>query len=213
MSRLSAAIWCRKLLICVNRFRPLVRLIGGRCAMAARTPVPPEGFTEFVAARSATLLRAAWLLTGEQRMAEDLLQTALATTWRRWSTISAADNPVSYVRRILVTTYLSWWRRRWRHEYPACRLPERPADDSDHAAEVAQRDAIRRALARLSRQQRAVVVLRYAEDLSVAQTAQVLGCSPNTVKVQASRALAVLRTDEALRPTEIEETSDEHRVR
>jgi DNA-directed RNA polymerase specialized sigma24 family protein len=54
------------------------------------------------------LLRAAWLLTGEQRMAEDLLQTALATAWRRWSTVSAADNPVSYVRRILVTTYLSW---------------------------------------------------------------------------------------------------------
>lgn len=125
--------------------------------MAARTPVPPEGFTEFVAARSAALLRAAWLLTGEQRMAEDLLQTALATTWRRWSTVSAADNPVSYVRRILVTTYLSWWRRRWRHEYPAGRLPELPADDSDHSAGVAQRDAIRRALARLSRQQRAGV--------------------------------------------------------
>jgi RNA polymerase sigma-70 factor (sigma-E family) len=180
--------------------------------MAARTPAPPEGFTDFVAARSATLLRAAWLLTGEQRMAEDLLQTALATTWRRWSRISATDDPVSYVRRILVTTYLSWWRRRWRHEYPAGSLPEQ-GNNSDHPADLAQRDALRRALARLSRQQRAVVVLRYAEDLSVAQTAQVLGCSPNTVKVQASRALAVLRTDETLRPTEIEVTSDEHRVR
>jgi RNA polymerase sigma-70 factor (sigma-E family) len=203
----------QKLLIRVNRFRPLERLIGGRCAMAVRTPAAPEGFTEFVAARSATLMRAAWLLTGEQRMAEDLLQTALATTWRRWSRISATDNPVSYVRRVLVTTYLSWWRRRWRHEYPAGRLPEHPADGSDHAAGVAQRDAIRRSLARLSRQQRAVVVLRYVEDLSVARTAKVLGCSPNIVKVQASRALAVLRADEGLGPTEIEETPDEHRVR
>jgi DNA-directed RNA polymerase specialized sigma24 family protein len=111
--------------------------------MAARAPVPPEGFTEFVAARSATLMRAAWLLTGEQRMAEDLLQTALATAWRRWSRISAADNPVSYVQRILFTTYLSWWRRRWRHEYPAAGLPERQAEGSDHAAGVAQRDAAR----------------------------------------------------------------------
>src|SRR5262245_39113996 len=95
--------------------------------------------------------------------------------------------------------------RRWRYEFPASSLPEHPAGGFDHAAGVAQRDAIRRAPARLSRQQRAVVVLRYAEDLSVAQTAEVLGCSPNTVKVQASRALAVLRADMGLRPSEIEE--------
>ncbi len=181
--------------------------------MAARKPLPPDGFTEFVAARSATLMRAAWLLTGEERLAEDLLQTALASTWRRWSLISATDNPVGCVRQILVTTYLSWWRRRWRHEIPSSEVPERAAGGSDHAARLAQRDAIRRALARLSRQQRAVVVLRYAEDLSVAQTAEVLGCSPNTVKVQASRALAVLRADTGLRPSEIEEEPVEHRVR
>jgi RNA polymerase sigma-70 factor (sigma-E family) len=181
--------------------------------MAARKPLPPDGFTEFVAARSATLMRAAWLLTGEQPLAEDLLQTALAATWRRWSRISATDNPVRYVQQILMTTYLSWWRRRWRFEFPASEIPERPAGGLDHAANVAQRDAIRRALARLSRQQRAVVVLRYAEDLSVAQTAEVLGCSPNTVKVQASRALAVLRADMGLRPSEIEEEPIEDRVR
>jgi RNA polymerase sigma-70 factor (sigma-E family) len=181
--------------------------------MAARKPLPPDGFTEFVAARSATLMRAAWLLTGEQRLAEDLLQTTLAATWRRWSRISATENPTSYVHKILTTTYLSWWRRRWRHELPASKLPEHPASGCDHAASVAQRDAIRRALARLSRQQRAVVVLRYAVDMSVAQTAEVLGCSPNTVKVQASRALAALRADAGLRPSEIEEAPVEHRVR
>jgi RNA polymerase sigma-70 factor (sigma-E family) len=180
--------------------------------MVARTPVPPAGFTEFVASCSAALMRAAWLLTGEHQLAEDLLQTTLATAWRRWPRISATDNPAGYVRRILVTTYVSWWRRRWRHEYPAASLPDHPVEGIDHAANLAQRDAIRRALAKLSRQQRAVVVLRYAEDLSVAQTAEVLACSQNTVKVQASRALAVLRADEVLRPYEIEEASDGHPV-
>lgn len=186
--------------------------------MGVRMPVPPEGFNSFVAASSAGLMRAAWLLTGDERMAEDLLQTALATAWRRWARVSAADNPVYYVQRVLINTYLSWWRRRWRHEYPTGRLPESPdrsASDQvvDHAAGVVQRDAIRRALAKLSRQQRAVVVLRYVEDLSVAQTADALGCSQNTVKVQASRALAVLRADSGLRPTGIEEVPDEQGVR
>jgi RNA polymerase sigma-70 factor (sigma-E family) len=163
--------------------------------MAAGTT--PDGFVEFVAARSGSLLRSAWLLTGDAAKAEDLLQTVLANAWRRWSAISSGS-PEAYVRKALFTTYVSWWRRRWRGELPAAVLPER-IDQRDMAAESANRDVVRRALARLSPQQRAVVVLRYVEDLSVERTAQLLDCSPTTVRVQAFRALKALRADPDLR--------------
>lgn len=155
-------------------------------------------FAAFVAARSPSLLRAAWLLTGDLGKAEDLLQTALAIVWPRWPRIVAGGHPEAFVRRVLFTTYLSWWRRRWRMEVATHDLPD-TADPVDVAGESATRDAVRRALARLSRQQRAVIVLRYVEDLSVAETAEALGCSPATVKVQAGRALATLRADGTLR--------------
>ncbi|WP_320069695.1 SigE family RNA polymerase sigma factor [Micromonospora sp. RTGN7] len=158
-----------------------------------RELTPPEGFAEFVATRSAALLRSAWLLTGDAGRAEDLLQTVLADAWRRWATITALGHPEAYVRKALFTTYVSWWRRRWRGE-----IPSPPTDEpeyGDMAGESANRDALRRALARLTRQQRAIVVLRYAEDLTVQRTAEVLGCSYSTVKVQASRALRTLRAD------------------
>ncbi|MEV4537698.1 SigE family RNA polymerase sigma factor [Asanoa sp. NPDC049518] len=160
---------------------------------------PPDGFTEFVAARSDALLRSAWLLTGDAGRAEDLLQTVLATAWGRWPRIVAGGHPEAYVRRVLFTTYVSWWRRRWRGEVPSADVPE-PASRVDLAGEHADRDVVRRALAGLSRQQRAVVVLRYVEDLSVERTAEVLGCSSATVRVQASRALRALRADPALNP-------------
>ena len=162
---------------------------------------PPDGFAEFVAGRSAALLRTAWLLTGDAGRAEDLLQTALAATWRRWRSVIAEGNPEAYVRRVLVTTWASWWRRRWRGEVPTAALPE-SVEGADLARGAADRDAVRRALARLSRQQRAVVVLRYAEDLSIEQTARLLGCSPGTVRVQTTRALAALRADPQLRLSE-----------
>lgn len=164
-------------------------------------PAPPDGFADFVAARSGALLRTAWLLTGDAGRAEDLLQTALAATWRRWRPTVADGDPEAYVRRALVTTYASWWRRRWRGEVPTEVLPE-AACVGDVAATVADRDAVRRALGRLSRQQRAVVVLRYAEDLSIEETARLLGCSEATVKVQSARALATLRADTTLRLSE-----------
>jgi RNA polymerase sigma-70 factor (sigma-E family) len=153
--------------------------------------VSVDGFAEFVAGRSAALLRSAWLLTGDAGRAEDLLQTALAAAWLRWSRISTG-NPDAYVRRVLFSTYLSWRRRRWRFEVPSAAPPD-AGGRADVAGETAERDAVRRALAGLSRQQRAVVVLRYVEDLSVAETADLLGCSEATVRVQASRALAALR--------------------
>ena len=157
-----------------------------------------DGFDEFVAMRSSALLRSAWLLTGDAGKAEDLLQTALAKAWRRWPTIVDEGAPEAYVRKALYRTYVSWWRRRWRAELPAAAPPER-AGNGDLAAQSANRDAVRRALARLSPQQRAVVVLRYVEDLSVERTAELLDCSAGTVRVQSSRALRSLRIDPDLR--------------
>jgi RNA polymerase sigma-70 factor (sigma-E family) len=174
--------------------------------MTADRPAPrtPEGFAEFVAVRSDGLLRSAWLLTGDAGKAEDLLQTVLAKAWRRWPVLTRSGSVEAYLRRALFTTYVSWWRRRWRAEVPSASPPDLPGA-GDLAGEAAERDAIRRALGRLSRQQRAVVVLRYVEDLSVEKTAELLGCSPGTVRVQALRALRSLRTDPDLRLPATEE--------
>ena len=151
----------------------------------------PEGFTEFVSASSHRLLRAAWLLTGDAGRAEDLLQSVLAKAWRRWGRIGSA-NPEAYVRRMLFHTYVTWWRRRWKAETPTAAVPDL-AHEADPADGVADRDVVTRALAGLSRQQRAILVLRYLEDLSVAETAHVLGCSESTVTTQTGRALAAMR--------------------
>ena len=158
-----------------------------------RLSEPPTGFAEFVAARSPALLRAAWLLTGDVGRAEDLLQVAFARAWRHWSRI-ADGNPEGYVRRVLFRSYLNWWRRGWRAEVPTSVPPER-ASDHDVAGDLASRDAIHGALRGLTRRQRAVVIARYVDDRSVAETAELLGCSPGTVKALAFRALATLRAD------------------
>ena len=157
----------------------------------------PEGFREFVANRSRALLRTAWLLTGDWSLAQDLVQTALAKTWPAWGRIRRTDDPEVYVRRVLVTTYATWWRRRWRGEAPHDVLPERPAT-GDAYDEADRRAVVATALAGLSRGQRAVIVLRYFDDLTEAQTAAALGCSVGTVKSQHSRALAVLRSSQPL---------------
>jgi RNA polymerase sigma-70 factor (sigma-E family) len=163
-------------------------------------PDPPDGFVEFVRARSDALLRSAWLLTGDAGRAEDLLQTALAKAWRSWRTVERAQSPEAYVRRVIFTSYVSSWRRRWRSEVSSSVVPD-VVDTHDVAADVATRDAVTRALARLSRQSRAIVVLRYIEDRPVAEVAALLGCSPDTVKSLASRAMGVLREDPHLRLT------------
>ena len=166
-------------------------------------PDPPAGFVEFVAARSDALLRSAWFLTGDAGRAEDLLQMALTKAWRNWRSVVETDSPEAYVRRIIFTTYVSWWRRRWHSELPSSEVPE-VAGTGDVAAEVANRDAVRRALARLSRQARAIVILRYVEDKSVAEVAELLDCSPDTVKTLASRAMNALRKDPQLQLAGIE---------
>lgn len=159
--------------------------------------ITPEGFDDFVATRSPRLLRTAFLFTRDWALAEDLLQTALARAWEAWRRIDGDPEP--YVRRIIVNAYASSWRRRWRGELPRADLPE-AADGGDPHAEIDNRDRLWRALGRLPRKQRAVLVLRYFEDLSEAEIADVLSCSVGTVKSQASRALAKLRLDETLAP-------------
>ena len=153
----------------------------------------PE-FAEFVAARSPALLRTARLLTGDWAAAEDLLQDALAICWRRWSRIEG--NPEPYVHRVLVTTYLAKRRRFWNRERPTGELPELPVDDASER--VVQQTQVEAALRSLTPRQRAVIVLRYSEDLSEAETARVLGISVGTVKSQTSKALARLRVDASL---------------
>jgi RNA polymerase sigma-70 factor (sigma-E family) len=152
-------------------------------------------FDDFVAARGQALQRTAYLLTGDWGLAEDLLQTALSRVYPRWSRIQL-DDPEGYVRKALVNTWSSWWRRKWRGETPTEQLPDAEAPDA--YGEADRRDAVRVALRRLPPKQRAVVVLRFHEDMTEAQVAAVLGISVGTVKSQAARALAKLRDDAAL---------------
>jgi RNA polymerase sigma-70 factor (sigma-E family) len=153
-------------------------------------PAVAATFDQFVAARSRALLRTAYLLTRDHDLAEDLLQTSLAKAWFAWRRIEGEPEP--YVRKILVNTYASWWRRKWNGEQPTEQLPERPVADDAEPSDLWS------AMGRLPRRMRAVVVLRYFEDLTEAQTAELLGCSVGTVKSQTSKALAKLRIDPAL---------------
>jgi RNA polymerase sigma-70 factor, ECF subfamily len=148
-------------------------------------------FREFVSARSAALLRLAYLVCGDLGLAEDLLQTTLTRTYLAWRRIDGIDSLDAYSRRVLLNTATSWWRRRWRGERPTLEMPERPV--SDRVDQMAERDAMWRLLGRLPTRQRAVIVLRYYEDLSEADIALQLGLSVGTVKSHASRALATLR--------------------
>ncbi len=157
----------------------------------------PAGFDAFILSRSRSLLQTAYLLVQDEALAQDLLQTALAKSWFAWSRIEG--DPEAYVRRVLVTTSVSWWRRRWTGETPTAQLPESAdlAGSADTETWAEQQD-LWAAVGRLPRRQRAVVVLRYLEDRSEAETADLLGCSVGTVKSQAAKALAKLRLDVSL---------------
>lgn len=175
--------------------------------MAAR-PTVEEEFREFVAARSAVLLRTAYLLAGDWATAEDLLQTALTKTYLAWKRLGEIEAVEPYARRVLVNTATSWWRRRWHGERPTEVLPEQAAPDGHD--ERLERDVLWRHVLALPARQRAVLVLRFYEDLSEAQTAALLGVSVGTVKSQCSRALASLRNrlgDAGLAPTRRAEAS------
>ncbi|GIF17368.1 RNA polymerase sigma-70 factor (sigma-E family) [Actinoplanes tereljensis] len=147
-------------------------------------------FREFVERQWAPLLRTAYLLTGDRGHAEDLVQAALEKTHRRWDKVSTMDAPVAYVRKAMVNTAVSWRRRRRVSEVPLL------ADDgpvSDPYGRVDQRQQVLAALRKLPPRMRAVLVLRYFEDLSEADIAFALGCSAGSVKSQASRGLDRLR--------------------
>jgi len=151
-------------------------------------------FEEFVAGSSAHLLTLARLLTGGHRSeAEDLLQSAYERTFRHWKRVCQREDPERYVRQILVNASVDRWRRLKRRPEAPMRFPGGDPPVADRAAEIADRDLLLRGLATLPVRQRAVVVLRYFEDLTEAQTAEALGCSVGTVKSQAARALARLR--------------------
>jgi RNA polymerase sigma-70 factor (sigma-E family) len=154
-------------------------------------------FAVWVAARQRSLFRTAWLLTGDTVTAEDLVQTALLRCWPKWARIRRMDDIDSYVRRVITNTYLSWRGRRWHGEVPTSTLPDLAAAA---LPDLDDQFVLLVALSRLPRRQRAVVVLRFADDLSEAQTAAALGCSVGTVKSQASRAIKTLRSDPSLTP-------------
>ena len=156
----------------------------------------PQGFESFVAARGNAPHRTAVLLTHDHALAEDLVQTALAKSWTAWRRIEGEPEP--YVRKVMLNTYSSWWQRKWRGEQPTERLPERPADQPTGSTD--DRDALVRALAALPHRQRAVIVLRFVEDLTERQAAEQLGGSVGTVKSQTAKALAKLRVDPQLTP-------------
>jgi RNA polymerase sigma-70 factor (sigma-E family) len=156
-----------------------------------------EGFAQFINAREQALQRTAWLLTNDWALAQDLVQAALARSWPYWGRIKRGDDPEIYVRRVMVNTWATWRRRRWRAEEPSGMLTDRPAA-GDVASDVASRVAVRQVLAALTERQRAVVVLRLFDDLPEAQVAQILGCAVGTVKATMSQALARLRSDPRL---------------
>lgn len=158
-------------------------------------------FDHFVVARSQALLQTAYLLVRDEALAEDLLQTALTKAWFAWERIDG--DPERYIRRILATTAASWWRRRWHRELPTATLPERRTADGREADDGAGRDQdLWGAVGRLPARQRAVVVLRYLEDRTEAETADLLGCSVGTVKSQCFKALEKLRIDARLVPVD-----------
>ncbi len=156
-----------------------------------------DEFARFVEARERALQRTAWLLTGDWALAEDLVQTALARSWPRWDRITRRDDPEIYVRRVMVNTWLTWRRRRWRGESASEALPDRAAP-GDVAAEVAMRELCRDLLSKLTERQRSVLVLRIFDDLTETQVAQILGCALGTVKSTMSQALAKLRDEPRL---------------
>ena len=150
------------------------------------------GFDAFVRESSPALARLAFLLTGDRQLGEDLVQTALSKVLPHWSRIVAGGDPGPYVRTVMVRTAIGWRRRRWNGEKPANTLPE-PTAACDFSAALDTRERLRAVLSTLPIRQRAVVVLRFYEDRSETEVAQLLGCSVGTVKSQAAKALSKLR--------------------
>ncbi len=152
-----------------------------------------EAFSEFAAARAGSLFRTAYLVIGDHQLAQDLVQESLVKTYLAWHRLRDVSNAEAYTRRVIVTTSLSWRRRRSFRERPAENLPDPGVPDATTG--LAEQDELWTELHRLPPRQRTAVVLRYCEDLSERQTAELMGCSVGTVKRQVSVALGKLRTE------------------
>jgi RNA polymerase sigma-70 factor (sigma-E family) len=162
-------------------------------ARRTRPGFEDPGFRDYVTTRSGSLLRSAYLLTGNRADAEDLVQAALAKTYLAWDRIEDRRALDGYVRRAMINTHISWWRRRRLEEYPTDELPDQVVADHASASDLAE--TLRRAVDRLPQRMRAAVVLRYFEDMTEAEVADALGVSLGTVKSTVSRAVAKLRID------------------
>jgi RNA polymerase sigma-70 factor (sigma-E family) len=153
-----------------------------------------DEFDAFVRARKPSLLRAAYLLTGDQYLAEDLVQSALARTHRSWHRLNDSGNAEAYTRKIMYHLQVSFWRRRKVAEVLPGELPDRQRSRlAEDSGQITLRITLRAALLRLTAKQRAVLVLRFFEDRSEVEAAESLGVSVGTIKSQTSKALARLR--------------------
>lgn len=153
-------------------------------------------FRDYVTARGRALLRTAYMLTGNRADAEDLVQSALAKTYVARDRIEDSGALDGYVRRAMINTHISWWRRRRVEEFPTDEIPDQAV--ADHAGSSDLQETMRRALDRLPRRMRTAVMLRYYDDMTEAEVAEVLGVSLGTVKSTVSRAVAKLRIDAEL---------------
>ena len=159
--------------------------------MSVRDPQDVAAFSEFVSARSGSLSRTAYLVIGDHQLAQDLLQESLVKAYVAWPRLRDPAKAEAYVRRIVVTTAISWRRRRSFSERPVDTVP--PGTSADETDRVATHQVLGAQLQALPPRQRAAVVLRFYDDLTEAQTAEVMGCSVGTVKSQVSAGLAKLR--------------------
>jgi RNA polymerase sigma-70 factor (sigma-E family) len=162
-------------------------------------------YCEFVAARRRSLLQTAFLLAGDWHLAEDLVQTTLAKLYVAWARIQRPDDVDAYARRTLVNAFIDERRRPWRREQAVDDVPDRVAVPSN-PSDPAMRGRILAALAQVPKKQRAALVLRYWEDLSVEHAADVLNCSTGTIKSQTARGLERLR--DALGPALLEQLQE-----
>jgi RNA polymerase sigma-70 factor (sigma-E family) len=158
--------------------------------------IDDPAFRDYVRERSRALLRTAYLLTGNRADAEDLVQSALAKTYLAWDRIQDRGALDGYVRRAMVNTHISWWRRRRVDEFPTDEIPDQAA--AEHGVSSDIQESLRRAVDRLPQRMRAAVTLRFYEDMTEAEIADVLGISLGTVKSTVSRGVAKLRTDAEL---------------
>ncbi len=149
-------------------------------------------FVNFVRHRGDHHLRTAVLLTGDWHTAEDLVQSCLGKLYRVWHRLDTSSEPDAYLRRIMVNTYRSWWRARWRREIPRADLPDLPGP-GDAGEDQAVAEEVRNALSRLPVRQRTALVLRFFVDLPETEVAELMGCSAGTVKTHTHRGLRAMR--------------------